>query len=381
MALLSKSIELPDGPSWLADARRSALKTFESRPLELERDSPIQKYLTDIRSLKFEDFAPGRPSIEIKAPKEAIVLPLAAAARDFETVRKHLGTTIRPLSKLDAMNFALWNSGVFVHVPPNTELKQPITLSHSAEGNSFTRTLVVLGTNSRAEVVEGLSHGNGEFHSEAVEIVLGEAASLGFYSVQDWASGTDVSVRRASLSKDSRIDWVVCSTGSRLSMTSVDTLLNAPGAHANNYGLFVGRGSQHVDFGANTLHAAPSTFNRVVTRGVVTGNATAVTRGFIDVTRSAKLTDSFLQQNTLVLSPEAKANALPTLKIDTNDVKVKHGAWVSQVDEDQLFYLMTRGLSRGEAEQVIVDGFFGAFIDLLPSDAQPRVRELTRWRK
>jgi len=160
------------------------------------------------------------------------------------------------------------------------------------------------------------------------------------------------------LARDARFSWNIGCFGGKLSRVRQDTIFRGEGSGSETVGVFFGTSGQHIDITTNAHHTVAGTTNRILAKGVMAGNGTSVYRGMIRIEKAAQKTDSYLANNILLLSEKALANSIPGLKIDANDVKASHGATVGQIDEEQVFYLMARGLPRKEAEMLIVKGFF-----------------------
>ena len=198
----------------------------------------------------------------------------------------------------------------------------------------------------------------------SVEIFAGENSVVNIVSVQKCGSDAKIfSFKEAVLSKDATVNMIFGSFGGSFHRLKSGTLLCGEGSNSEVLCGFKSSGKQHIDFTVNCNHAVPHTRNNIFAKGTVTDNSTSVFRGMIKVEKDAQQTDSYLSDHTLILSDKALANSIPSLQIEANDVKASHGATVGQIDEEQLFYLMTRGLSREQSEHLIVSGFFEPLID------------------
>ena len=150
--------------------------------------------------------------------------------------------------------------------------------------------------------------------------------------------------------------------GGKINRLRVDTLFNGPGGNATNLGVMIGKNRQHLDCTTNAYHNVPNTTNDIVANAIMMDNSSSIYRGLIKIAKEAQGTNSFLSNNVLKLSEKAVANSIPALEIDANEVKASHGATIGQIDEEQLFYLRSRGLSQIDAERLIVEGFFEPII-------------------
>ncbi|MFQ5871921.1 MAG: Fe-S cluster assembly protein SufD, partial [Candidatus Geothermarchaeales archaeon] len=293
---------------------------------------------------------------------------LGTALQEYpELVREHFMMHLVPhdRDKLMALHGAFWSGGTFVFVPRGVEVRLPLrslVWSNGLSSGNYHHTLVVAESNSRVTLFEetGSSEGNEQsLHTEVAEVFIDEGAAVRFLALQDLATNSVCfSTRRASVGRDAEMVWLSGTFGSRLCKADVDNVFEGPGGEAENLGLFFGVGDQHLDISSNAIHIAPNTSSDMMTRGALKDTATSVYTGLIKIERSAKQTLSFLSENTLLLSDQARANAKPNLEIHTDDVRASHGATVGRLDQEQLFYLMSRGLPRQTAETLIVQGFF-----------------------
>ncbi|MEA2349322.1 MAG: Fe-S cluster assembly protein SufD, partial [Thermoleophilaceae bacterium] len=181
-------------------------------------------------------------------------------------------------------------------------------------------------------------------------------------SEKSWIFGT----QRAVVDRDGSLDWVALGFGSGRGKVRMETHLRGPGAQARVTGAYAGRGRQHLDFDTTQEHAAPNTTSDLAFRGVLAGRSTAVWRGMIKVDPGAQQTDAFQESRNLLLSKRAHADAIPGLEILANDVRCTHAAAIAQIDREQLFYLMSRGLPREQAKRLVIDGFLQALVERLP---------------
>jgi len=299
----------------------------------------------------------------VKAPEGVVFAPL-------DEKDKRIGTLVAAEDKLAAANAAFWRHGLLVEVPAGVELEQPLQVrieSTVPKASLPTRLLVIAGENSRFTLIEEhVSAGEDldAFTNCAVEVRVGAGAKLELVSVQRLSrQGWHFSHQRARLERDSELDWVCAGLGSKKSKVWIYNDLAGAGATSHVTGVYFADGSQHLDFDTFQEHAAPHTSSDFLFRGVLREQATTVWRGMIRVEKEAVGTDAYQENRNLLFSRQAHANSIPGLEILTNDVRCSHGATVGQVDREQLFYLMSRGLSSSEAERLIVSGFFAEALD------------------
>ena len=272
--------------------------------------------------------------------------------------------------KFAAHNAALWRNGLLVHVPAGVELEKPlyVRIANSVEGGSlFFRLLVVAEPQSRFTVIEEYASASPElsgYTNAAVEIVVKDAAKVEYVSVQNLSRGTwHFASHHARVERDAELDWVAGGFGSAKGKIRIQNDLAGAGATSRVTGAYFADGTQHLDYDTFQEHMAPSTTSDFAFKGALRDHASAVWRGMIRVEEGAQKTNAYQENRNLLLSKTAHADSIPGLEIMANDVRCTHGATLGQVDREQLFYLMTRGLTRAEAERLIVRGFFQDVLD------------------
>ena len=297
-----------------------------------------------------------------RAPEGLVVEPLAE--------HELLGTLVGPDEKFAAHNAAMWQNGLLVRVPGGVELEKPIyvRVASSTDGGAlFWRVLVVAEPQSRFTLIEEYASASPElagYSNAVVELFVGQAAKLEYLSVQNLSRETwHFASHHARVERDAELDWVAGGFGSKKGKVRIQNDLAGQGATSRVTGAYFADGSQHLDYDTFQEHIAPSTTSDFAFKGALRDRATAVWRGMIRVEKDAQKTNAYQENRNLMLSPETHAIPIPGLEIQANDVRCTHGATVGQVDREQLFYLMARGLSRAEAERLIVRGFFADVLD------------------
>jgi Fe-S cluster assembly protein SufD len=281
--------------------------------------------------------------------------------------------------KFAAHNAGFWRHGLLVHVARGVVLEKPLYVrvtSTSPGSMLFWRLLVVAEPESRFALIEEYTSARSDLdaYSNAVaELFVGEAARLEYVSIQNLSPSTwHFATHHARVERDAELDWVAGGFGSRSGKIRIQNDLNGPGATSRVTGAYFADGEQHLDYDTFQEHIAPSTESDFAFKGALRESARAVWRGMIRVEPDAQKTNAYQENRNLLLSPSAHADSIPGLEIMANDVRCTHGATIGRVSRDELFYLMTRGLSRGEAERLIVRGFFQDILDRI--DLEP-VRE------
>jgi len=345
---------------------------------------------TDLRDFDPNNFLTERrtgrgSSAQIPRFLELDVAGMATVTEDgIEVERAPEGVTFEPLSesesllyslvgwdeKFAAHNAAVWQHGLLVRVPKGVVLEKPlyVRIANSMPGTAlFWRLLVVAEEGSDFTVIEEYASAAPDLpgYSNAVaELFVEQAARLQYVSVQNLSRETwHFASHHARVERDAELDWVAGGFGSKKGKIRIQNDLNGPGATSRVTGAYFADGVQHLDYDTFQEHIAPSTESDFAFKGALRESARAVWRGMIRVEPEAQKTNAYQENRNLLLSPDAHADSIPGLEIMANDVRCTHGATLGRVDRDQLFYLMARGLSRAEAERLIVRGFFQDVLD------------------
>ena len=314
------------------------------------------KGLVDIESIAVATVSEDGIEIE-RAPEGITFEPLTDHAR--------LGELVGADEKFAAHNAAAWEHGLLVHVPKGVVLEQPlyVRIANTVEsGALFWRMLVIAEPESRFTLIEEYASASPEleaYSNAVVELFVEQAAKVEFVSVQNFSLGTwFFSSNRARVGRDAELDWVTAGFGTKKGKVRIENDLAGQGATSRVTGAYFADGTQHLDYDTFQEHIAPNTTSDFAFKGALRDEATVVWRGMIKVEKEAQRTNAYQENRNLLLSEQAHADSIPGLEIEANDVRCTHGATIGQVDRDQLFYLMARGLPRGEAERLIVRGFF-----------------------
>ena len=365
--------------------RTELLERYEAMPLPTTKDEHWR--FTDLKGFD-PDAWTVNGATEIAAPPTMLELEASGVAyvgeAGIEIVSAPDGVRFERLpedhellhslvgldEKFAAHNAALWQHGLLVHVPSGVVLERPlyVRIANAVEGGSlFWRLLIVAEPESRFAVVEEYASASPELSSysnAAVEIVVRQGAKVEYVSVQNYSRATwHFASHHARVERDAELDWVAGGFGSAKGKVRIQNDLAGPGATSRVTGAYFADGTQHLDYDTFQEHLAPSTTSDFAFKGALRDTARAVWRGMIRVEEGAQKTNAYQENRNLLLSKTAHADSIPGLEIMANDVRCTHGATLGQVDREQLFYLMTRGLSRAEAERLIVRGFFQDVLD------------------
>ncbi|MBI5715147.1 MAG: SufD family Fe-S cluster assembly protein, partial [Chloroflexi bacterium] len=310
---------------------------------------------------------------------------LTAAAKHPTLVKKFMGKAVAASEgKFAALTEAMMENGIFLYVPKKVEVTLPLHSIISVSGSSrFHRILVVLEEGASVTYVHELvSSDNKEktLHTQIVELLIGKNANLKFVELQSLGmSAWNFTHERARVGKDGKLDWIFSAAGSHLTKNFSEIDLDGDGAWGRMSGFYFAEGDQHLDHDTQQNHNAPHTTSDLLFKGALRdqsrsvwqgmiyvapgaqktdGYQASVWQGMIYVAPGAQKTDGYQANRNLVLSKAARADSIPGLEIMADDVRCTHGATVGQLEEEHIFYLMSRGMPRSEAEKVLVDGFF-----------------------
>jgi Fe-S cluster assembly protein SufD len=298
---------------------------------------------------------------------------LLSAVREYpELVREYFMTKVvlPGSSKFTAQHSAFWDNGVFLYVPKGVEIKRPFHVLTAMKGDNtalFPHTLVVAEPYAKLSLVEeflSLDGGVQSLNNGVVEIAVSDGAQVTYVDLQEWGRHVfSFNTRRAVLQPDSSVTWQTAQLGGRMAKTFVDTLLIGNGSTSRFDGVYLANDEQQHDLDTLTHHFGLGTTGDLLVKGAAADKARAVFQGMIKIAPGAQQTDSYLKNDNLLLSRDARIDTIPGLEIDANDVRASHGATVSRTDEDQVFYLQTRGIRRQAAIRQIVEGFFASVYD------------------
>jgi Fe-S cluster assembly protein SufD len=284
-------------------------------------------------------------------------------SEDFERLYSLVGWD----EKFAAHNAAMWKHGLLVVVPKGVVLEKPLYVRIAVTGTTFWRLVVVAEEGARASLIEEYASPapDTEAYSNAVtELFVEPTAKLEYVSLQNLSNETwHFASHHARVERDGELDWVAGGFGSKRGKTRIQNDLNGRGATSRVTGAYFADGTQHLDYDTFQEHIAPDCESDFAFKGALRDHATAVWRGMIRVEPNAQKTNAYQECRNLMLSPTTHAVPIPGLEIMANDVRCTHGATVGRVDREDLFYLMSRGLSRPEAERLIVRGFFQDVLD------------------
>jgi len=297
-----------------------------------------------------------------------------AAAEHPELVQRYLGSAVTPEDgKFAAMSNAFWSGGFFLYVPQNVRVETPVRLYRWLSGAgtaAFGRLLIVAEAGAEIAIVDELASdtmSSPTLSVSAAEVVAEEGAKVTYVAVQRFGAGVShLSTDRLVAGRDAKITTLYATLGGDLSRADAQCRMQAPGAHVDMLGVYIAQGTQHFDNETLQDHIAPHASSNLLFKGALQDTGRSVFRGLIRVHPRAQRTDAYQTNRNLLLSTGARADSLPNLEIQADDVRCSHAATVGQLDEEELFYLLSRGIPRSEAVRLVVFGFFGEVLDQLP---------------
>ena len=382
-------------PQWLKEYRKNSLSIYQELPNET---SPLYNKYTDAKRMNHEqvsltidsdksvpDFLKNRLnelsnetcivqigsnihtiniSDELKS-KGLVISSIDDALKNYgEIIQKTLESTNSKEDKFTALNNAAFNSGIFIYIPRNLILEKPIHLisSLSIDGTStISRNIIVTEESSKASIVQELyapKTQSQQAYLELLNVSVGQNSQLDGTTLQMMEqSAVNFSTRKSIIDQDGKVNWYLGLFGAMLSRYRIDYYLNGTGASVNDTEVIFGNNEQSFDIFSKVTHEKASTEGKVIEKSILKDNSKSLFKGMIRINEKASKSNSFLSGRSILLDKGAKSEAIPGLEIFTNDVKATHSSSVAQIDEEQIFYLQTRCLSRKEAERIIIEGF------------------------
>lgn len=404
-------------PEWMLEFRLKAFKHFESRPIpnwgadlsDLDLDD-IYYYVkpTDSEGRTWDDVPEtikntfdklGIPEAEQKylagvgAQYESemiyhsvhedlknqgvIFLSIEEGLRQHPDLFREYFSTVIPIqdNKFAALNSAVWSGGSFVYIPRNTKVDLPLQAYfrlNSANIGQFERSLIIADEGAQVHYVEGCTaptYSTNSFHSGVIEIVVKKNARVRYTTIQNWSSNVyNLVTQRAKVYENGTMEWVDANLGSKTTMKYPSCYLMEPGAHGEILSVAFAGPGQHQDAGGKAIHFAPNTSSKITSKSISRGNGRSSYRGLLKIHSNAEGSKSNVVCDALLLDRESRSDTYPYIEVDAQDVSLGHEATVSKVGEEQLFYLMSRGLSEEEATTMVVSGFIEPLVKELPME-------------
>jgi len=293
-----------------------------------------------------------------------------------EIFRAHFGTVVPPEdNKFSALNAAVWSGGSFVYVPKGVDVPLPLQAYFRINGENtgqFERTLIVVDEGASVHYIEGCTapiYATDSLHAAVVEVVALAGSKVRYTTIQNWSNDVyNLVTKRAHAHENARVEWIDANTGSRLTMKYPSIYLRGRGATADIISVAVAGRDQHQDTGAKAVHLAPDTKSRIVSKSVSKDGGRATYRGHIKVAPGATNVVASVRCDALMLDAVSRSDTYPYIDIQEDDTTLTHEATVGKISADQIFYLMSRGLTENEAQNLIVQGFLEVFTKELPME-------------
>ncbi len=290
--------------------------------------------------------------------------------------REYFGTVV-PIedNKFAALNSAVWSGGSFVYVPRSVKVDLPLQAYfrlNVANIGQFERSLIIVDEGAQLHYVEGCTaptYSTNSFHSGVIEILVKKGARMRYTTIQNWSTNVyNLVTQRAKVDEAGTMEWVDCNLGSKVTMKYPSCYLMGPRAHGEILSVAFAGAGQNQDAGGKMIHFAPETTSKITSKSISKSGGRSSFRGMVKIYNGAKGARSNTVCDALILDPQSRSDTYPTIEIDEQDVTVGHEASVSKVGEEQLFYLMSRGMSEEEATTMVVSGFIEPLVKELPME-------------
>ena len=411
---------LKDEPEWMREFRLESLRTFFEKEDPTWAGSPDLLEAIDFDAITYYVRATDRDSTDwddvpeyIKDTFDKLGIPeaerqfLAGAGAQYDSevvyhniredlakqgvvflgmdqglaeygdlVEEHFGTVVPPGdNKYAALNSAVWSGGSFIYVPPGVHVEVPLQAYFRINTESmgqFERTLIIADEGSYVHYVEGCTapiYSTDSLHSAVVEIIVKKDARVRYTTIQNWSNNVyNLVTKRAVAYENAVMEWVDGNIGSKLTMKYPSVYLMEPGAHGEILSLAFAGDGQHQDAGGKVIHVAPDTSSAIVSKSVSRGSGRTSYRGLLKVEEGAEGSTSTVRCDALLLDEHSRSDTYPTMEVDEERVNIGHEASVSKLGDDQLFYLMSRGITEEEASKMVVNGFVEPIVKELPME-------------
>ena len=343
-----------------------------------------KKYLAGVKAQYESEVIYG--SLEEDLEKQGVIFLSTdeALKKHPDLVKEYFGTIIPSAdNKFAALNTAVWSGGSFIYIPKGVSVEFPLQAYfriNSENMGQFERTLIICDEGSQVHYVEGCTAPiwtSDSLHSAVVEIVVKKDARCRYTTIQNWSNNVyNLVTKRAMAYGNSVMEWVDGNLGSKLTMKYPSIYMMEPGARGEILSIAFAAKGQHQDAGGKVVHCAPNTSSRIVSKSISKNGGRSSYRGLCKVVKGAKNCKSNVVCDALILDPESRSDTYPYIEIEEEDVTIEHEASVSKIGEEQLFYLMSRGMTEPEASTMIVSGFIEPLTKILPMEYSVEMNRL-----
>ena len=414
--IVAQISEMKHEPAWMRDFRLESFEIFESKPMpnwggrigidfqdiyyylkptneqgrtwddvpqeikdtfdKLGIPEAEKKYLAGVKA-QFESEVVYGSLQEDLGKKGVIFTDTDTAVKEHpDLLREYFGTIIPPSdNKFAALNSAVWSGGSFIYVPPGVKIDFPLQAYfriNAEQMGQFERTLIIVDEGAEVHYVEGCTapmYTTESLHSAVVEIMVKKNGRCRYTTIQNWANNIyNLVTKRAMAYENALMEWIDGNLGSQLTMKYPAVYMMEPGARGEILSIAFSSKGQHQDAGAKVVHCAPNTKSRIISKSISKNGGRSSYRGLCKVEDGAVGSKSNVVCDALILDPESRSDTYPYIEVDEQDVQIEHEASVSRIGEEQLFYLMSRGLTEAEASSMIVSGFIEPLIKELPME-------------
>jgi Fe-S cluster assembly protein SufB len=416
--IVNEMSEMKGEPDWMRQFRLRALKNFERKPMapwfavnmpnidfndiyyyikptegqvdawdelpesvkntyeKLGIPEAERKYLAGVTA-QYESEVVYHKNREDLEAQGVLFADMDTALREHpEIVKKYFGTIIPPNdNKFAALNSAVWSGGSFIYVPPGVKVEMPLQAYFRINAENmgqFERTLIIADEGSQVHYIEGCSapvYSTDSLHSAVVELIAKPGARITYTTIQNWSTNVyNLVTKRARAETEAHVEWIDGNIGSRLTMKYPSVYLMGPKATGEVLSVAYAGPGMHQDAGAKMVHAAPETSSTIVSKSISKDGGRTSYRGLVRVEEGATNAKSHVRCDALILDEASRSDTYPYMEINEQDARIGHEATVSKVGEDQLFYLMSRGLSETQAMSMIVNGFIEPVTRTLPME-------------
>lgn len=369
-------------------------KTWEEVPSEIKETfdklgipEAEQKFLAGV-SAQYESEVVYHSMQEDLEAQGVIFMDMDTALREHPEIVKEYISTVIPTTdnKFSALNSAVWSGGSFIYVPKGVVCEMPLQAYfriNSENMGQFERTLIIADEDSHVHYVEGCTapiYSTNSLHSAVVEIICKKNARVRYTTIQNWAPNIyNLVTKRAVAEENATMEWVDGNIGSKLTMKYPSVVLKGRGAKGMVLSIAIAGKGQHQDAGAKMIHLAPDTTSTIVSKSISKHGGKVTYRGLASFGRQATGAKSNIQCDTLILDNESTSDTIPYNEIMNDNIILEHEATVSKVSEEQLFYLMSRGLTEADATQMIIMGFIEPFTKELPMEYAVEMNRLIKF--
>ncbi|NLI94221.1 MAG: Fe-S cluster assembly protein SufB [Erysipelotrichaceae bacterium] len=347
-------------------------RTFE----QLGIPEAEQKWLSGVAT-QYESEMVYHNMLEEASKKGVVFLSTDAALKKYPELFKQYFNTVVPYAdnKFSALNSAVWSGGTFIYVPPGVKLDKPLQSYfriNSEKSGQFERTLIIVDEGADVHYVEGCTapiYMRESLHAAVVEIIVKKGAKCRYTTVQNWSTNiVNLVTKRAYVEENGQMEWIDGNIGSQINMKYPGIILAGEGAKGTTISVASAGKGQVQDAGARMIHLAPNTSSNIISKSVVHSGGEANYRGTVRVMPNAKNAKAHIECDTLILDDKSRSDTIPTNDVRNNESFIEHEATVSRISEDQLFYLMSRGISEEDATSMIILGFIEPFSRELPME-------------